>query len=299
MAEGFGRVSHGSVNAQYYGRDQECLLALDSKGISDTLAISEKWKNITSDEILGNREKGIRGRHDARVGTNMILSMPNGYSPAECLKTVEKIISQTPAKDCYWSAWVHKGKKNGIENQHVHLSINERIISTGKKDRIMQRKGWFQEVFMKLYREKLQETLKQAPKRAVRERASMELVQSDPFFFQSQIRALNEFEKERFFVKLQENGNFCIYDRNVIEEKEGKKIFPPIFRVLENGSFGKKSNYELDPKIYNLIPQEIQLKMNEFSANQKAKNEAPKPVFQPPKNEPKKEVEKPKFRMKF
>lgn len=269
MAEGFGKVSHGSVNGEYNGRDKECLQALDSEGIADTLVITQKWKNITSDEILGNREKGIRGRHDARVGTNMILSMPNEWTPAQCLESVKNIIDQTPAKDCYWSAWVHKGVKNGITNQHIHLSINERIISTGKKDRVMQKKGWFHDVFMNLYRQELEESLKKAPKRVVRERVSMELVQSDPFLFQNAIRALNEPKKERYFSKLQENGNFCIYDR----ELKNEKGYSPVFVIKPDGDSNKLPNYDRN-SIKHLIPNEIRIKMNEFSANQKAKIEA-------------------------
>lgn len=287
MAEGFGRVSHGDVNGEYYGRDKECLQALDSEGIAETLTITTKWQAISSDEKLGNREKGIRGRHDARVGTNMILSMPNEYTPAQCLEAVKKIIDQTPAKDCYWSAWVHKGVKNGITNQHIHLSINERIISTGKKDRVMQKKGWFHEVFMKLYQKELEKPLKIAPKRAVRDRIPMGLVQSDPIFFQNAIKALNEPKLERYFTKLFENGNFCIYDRKLVEEREGEPFFPPIFKVLENGSYGKNPNYEIDPKAYDLIPREIRLKMNQFSANKKAKIESEQKLQPEPKPKPK------------
>ena len=192
MAKGFCKITHGDVNGKYYGRDKECLMAVDSDGLTETSMLSEKWQNVTSDEKLGNKEKGIKGRHDARVATNMILSMPNEYTPGQCLKAIESILAQTPAKDCYWSAWVHKGVKNGVVNQHVHLSINERLKSTGKKDREMQRKGWFENVFLKIYRKELEIPLKNAPERATRERVSMELVQSHPFLFREAVAALNE-----------------------------------------------------------------------------------------------------------
>ena len=77
--------------------------------------------------------------------------MPNELSPAECLDRTVKKKKKTVIKDCTWTIAVHKGEKDGITNQHVHLLVNERLKSTMKKDRSMQRKEWLAETFRPLF----------------------------------------------------------------------------------------------------------------------------------------------------
>jgi MobA/MobL family len=237
---GFGRVSHGGVNGDYYGREKECLMAIDKNGNNEVNLITSNWQRITLDETLGNKEKGIRGRHDARVGTNIILSMPNEFSPEECLETIKSIISETLAADCYWSAWVHEGKKNGIENRHVHLSINERVISTGKKDRVMQKKGWFQNVFMTIYRKKLKKPFENVQKQLPRQRLSMELVQLDPFYFQEQLKALNQPKRNFYIQKSKDDYSWNIYEKN---ESYDKGYLPAAIVDGRTGQFSISARY--------------------------------------------------------
>ena len=152
MASGFVSVGHaGGGNIDYYLRENECVAfkhSINGFGLNE---IKADWKQIEYNERLGNRDLGIRGRHDARVRTTYILSMPNELSPAECINRTVNIIDKTAIKDCTWTIAVHKGEADGITNQHVHLLVNERLKSTMKKDRSMQRKEWLAETFRPLF----------------------------------------------------------------------------------------------------------------------------------------------------
>ena len=142
-------------------------------------SILQHWEAIEKNEKLGNKDLGIRGRHDARVRTNYILSMPNSLSPNECIDRVQSIIDKTPIKDCIYTTVVHKGEKDGITNQHVHLLVNERILSTQKKDREMQRKEWLEKSFKSLYEKEFKVEFSEGQTVAPRERINQGLFEAD------------------------------------------------------------------------------------------------------------------------
>ena len=142
-------------------------------------SILQHWEEIEKNEKLGNKDLGIRGRHDARVRTNYILSMPNSLSPNECIDRVQSIIDKTPIKDCIYTTVVHKGEKDGITNQHVHLLVNERILSTQKKDREMQRKEWLEKSFKSLYEKEFKVEFSEGQTVAPRERINQGLFEAD------------------------------------------------------------------------------------------------------------------------
>lgn len=179
MSKGFAKVSHsGNGNVAYYLREGECMAFKHPHGY-DREAILQHWQEIEKHEKLGNKDLGIRGRHDARVRTNYILSMPNSLSPNECIDRVQSIIDKTPIKDCIYTTVVHKGEKDGITNQHVHLLVNERILSTQKKDREMQRKEWLDKSFKSLYEKEFKVEFSEGQTVAPRERINQGLFEAD------------------------------------------------------------------------------------------------------------------------
>ncbi len=153
MAKGFINISHsqnGSVD--YYAREKECTYILSSKNLSfDKDNLLKDWLRIEQKEKLGDKAMGIRGRHDARVRTNYILSLPNELSPQAGAERIKNIIDQTPIAQCSYSVFIHKGEKNGIINQHAHLIVNERFLDNHKKDREMQRKEFLEKTFRPLF----------------------------------------------------------------------------------------------------------------------------------------------------
>jgi hypothetical protein len=179
MAKGFTKVSHsGNGNVAYYLREGECVDFKHPQGYNKE-AILQHWQEIEKNEKLGNKDLGIRGRHDARVRTNYILSMPNSLSPNDCINRVQSIIDKTPIKDCVYTTVVHKGEKDGITNQHVHLLVNERILSTQKKDREMQRKEWLDKSFKSLYEKEFKVEFSEGQTVAPRERINQGLFEAD------------------------------------------------------------------------------------------------------------------------
>ena len=179
MSKGFAKVSHsGNGNVAYYLREGECLAFKHPQGYNKE-AILQHWEEIEKNEKLGNKDLGIRGRHDARVRTNYILSMPNSLSPNDCIDRVQSIIDKTPIKDCIYTTVVHKGEKDGITNQHVHLLVNERILSTQKKDREMQRKEWLDKSFKSLYEKEFKVEFSEGQTVAPRERINQGLFEAD------------------------------------------------------------------------------------------------------------------------
>ncbi len=179
MSKGFAKVSHsGNGNVAYYLREGECMAFKHPQGYNKE-SILQHWEEIEKHEKLGNKDLGIRGRHDARVRTNYILSMPNSLSPNECIDRVQSIIDKTPIKDCVYTTVVHKGEKDGVTNQHVHLLVNERILFTQKKDREMQRKEWLDKSFKSLYEKEFKVEFSEGQTVAPRERINQGLFEAD------------------------------------------------------------------------------------------------------------------------
>ncbi len=179
MAKGFVNVTHsGNGGLAYYLREGECIAFKHSKGYNKE-EILQHWQEIEKNEKLGNRDLGIQGRYDARVRTNYILSMPNSLSPNECINRVQSIIDKTPIKDCVYTTVVHKGEKEGITNQHVHLLVNERILSTQKKDRVMIRKEWLEKSFKPAYEKEFKQEFEAGKTVAPRQRINQGLFEAD------------------------------------------------------------------------------------------------------------------------
>jgi hypothetical protein len=183
MSKGFTKIAHSKVgNMNYYLRKGECL-AFESNFEKELTreGTIQKWEAIEHNELHGNKELGIRGRHDARVATKYVLSMPNSLMPAECIERVKNVINQTPIKNCSYTIAVHggEGDKEKNKNLHVHLIVNERDKTTQKKDRVMQGKGWFENTFRPLYQTAFEKEFAQGKTYEPRERIATFLYQTD------------------------------------------------------------------------------------------------------------------------
>lgn len=181
MAKGFINVSHsGNGSIDYYGRDEECIgWRHSNKSLEDLEEVKQIWKQLEQNEKLGNKDLGIRGRHDARVRTNYVLSLPNTLSPKEAADKIQEIINQSEIKNCTYTMFLHRGEKDKVKNLHMHLIVNERDLTTGKKDRIMQRKEWLEKKFRPLYEKTFAKEFEEAPNYARRERLEVGLYQSN------------------------------------------------------------------------------------------------------------------------
>lgn len=121
---------------RYYLRENECIDFYNSNELQDKKSIISEWKNIEQNEKFGNKELGIRGRHDASVRTNITIPMPNHYTAEMCIEKTKEIIAKTPIKNCHYTIAVHRGEAGEVaKNLHVHLIVNERNKITRKKDR--------------------------------------------------------------------------------------------------------------------------------------------------------------------
>lgn len=158
----------------------------------DREAILANWLALENIEKRGNKELGIRGRHDARVRTNYIMAMPNTLNPEQCLQRVENIIQKTPIAKCTYTIVVHKGEKAGIVNQHIHLLVNERYLDTRLKDREMQRKQWLASTLKPLYEREFRHEFFHGPTVAPRDRISQGLFESAPHLVRAALKKHNE-----------------------------------------------------------------------------------------------------------
>lgn len=182
MAKGFINVStSGNGDVSYYSRSQECLYVQSSKNLSKEVPqLLADWKQLEWQEKMGNKELGIRGRHDAQVRKNYTLSLPNELSPQEAARRIEAMIQQTPIKDCSYSIFIHRGQKDGVTNLHAHLLVNERNLTTRKKDRQMIKKEFLEKEFRPRFEKAFASERALGKDLVSRERISTVLFQSSP-----------------------------------------------------------------------------------------------------------------------
>lgn len=172
--------SHGG-GVGYYLREGECEAYLHSvSSLATKKEVLAHWKGIEHDEVFGNKALGIRGRHDAQVRTNYMMTIPNDLSPLQVVERVRAIIDKTPIRDCVYTICVHGGRHGEVErNQHVHLLVNERSLVTGKKLRELSQKP-FLEKLKAIYRQEFAPELAQGKQVASRERVATSLWKASP-----------------------------------------------------------------------------------------------------------------------
>lgn len=194
MASGFCMASIGSGGAGYYLREGECI---DFKHSNQMLGsrdlIMKDWDRIARDEINGNKELGIRGRHDAQVRKTYMFTVPNELTPKESIERIDNLIQKTPIKDCTYTICFHRGERDGIDNKHIHVMVNERNLKTMKKDRTMVKPEFLAKEIKPLYQEAFAKEFMLAPQiKGQRERIHMALYKSDESYARQEINAQKE-----------------------------------------------------------------------------------------------------------
>lgn len=192
MSNGFINITtSGSGDVSYYLREKECTGYYHSGGELLKKDILEAWERMEEQEKMGNKALGIRGRHDAQVRKNYTLSMPNELSPLACIERVREIVEQTPIKDCTYTIAVHRGLKEDVHNQHVHLLVNERNLATQKKDREMIKKSFLEQTFRPLYHSAFELEFSKGNTYEWRERIEVGLYESDRAYSRGVIEEAN------------------------------------------------------------------------------------------------------------
>lgn len=193
MAIGFmNATTSGNGDVGYYLREKECTRFVHSSGDLSRSEVLKSWRTIEENEKLGNKELGIRGRHDAQVRKNYVLTMPNVLNDKECTDRVKRIIEKTPIKNCTWTICVHKGEKDGITNKHVHLLVNERNLQSMKKDREMIKKAFLVKELRPTYEQEFKHEFGQSKNLNRRERIKVPLYEADRKIARDTVK---EFEK--------------------------------------------------------------------------------------------------------
>lgn len=182
MSQGNIQASRShSGQVRYYLRQGECTGWYHSPdGSADRKTVLAHWKTIERNELHGNKALGIRGRHDAQVRTNYMMTMPNELSSEEVIARVRSIIDQTPIRDCVYTICVHSGRQGEVaHNSHVHLLVNERSLVTGKKVRSLSQKA-FLEQLKGIYRQAFAVEFARGREVASRERIASSLWKASP-----------------------------------------------------------------------------------------------------------------------
>lgn len=197
MSKGFINITtSGQGDIAYYLREKECIGYKHSKEGLTKEEILKSWETLAQNEKLGNKSLGIRGRHDAQVRKNYMLSMPNQISPQDCIHRVEKVISQTGIKNCTYTLVVHRGEKDGVKNQHIHLLVNERNLETMKKDREMIKRDWLEKTFRPTYQKEFAKEFEQGADLPSRDRIAVGLYESDKDYAREVIKELASVSQE-------------------------------------------------------------------------------------------------------
>jgi hypothetical protein len=135
-------------------RPAEAVLVMTTiGGIEPILKQVERFSGY---EKVGNRELGIRGRHDAQIMKKLIMSLPNDMDLKDVKAKLEAFLEKSGIGKFPYLACVHRGEKDGIVNRHVHINFFQRRFEAGNsnKERLFVKKtfaeeirGIYQEVF--------------------------------------------------------------------------------------------------------------------------------------------------------
>lgn len=238
MSKGFINITtSGQGDVSYYLREKECIGYKHSIGTFSKEEVLKAWKQLEQNEKLGNKSLGIRGRHDAQVRKNYVLSMPNQISPQDCINRVEKVISQTGIKNCTYTVVVHRGEKDGIKNQHVHLLVNERNLETMKKDREMIKRDWLEKTFRPTYQKEFAKEFEQGADLPSRDRIAVGLYESDKDYAREVIKEVanvsHEISQSNDMGLIEELLSFAmVYEKDAEQERQ-KKLAEQLKREQE------------------------------------------------------------------
>lgn len=147
-------VAQTAASCKYIMRPAEAVLVMTTiGGIEPILKQVERFSGY---EKVGNRELGIRGRHDAQIMKKLIMSLPNDMDLKDVKAKLEAFLEKSGIGKFPYLACVHRGEKDGIVNRHVHINFFQRRFEAGNsnKERLFVKKtfaeeirGIYQEVF--------------------------------------------------------------------------------------------------------------------------------------------------------
>lgn len=202
MAAGTCIISNGGgvSSCEYILREKEALLYSSNLG-NDKKSILNTVKKYDSIEKLGDKDLGIRGRHDARSMKKIILALPNKNTPEENMVLVQKLLSQTGITDYPHLVVLHRGEKDGIINRHAHINFFERKFEKGNsnKNREFNKRG-----FVHSFRNTYQNIFELTPNSEIRDRV-------DRIKYQS----VQQLQKELSIIKTE-------YEYERLSESTGK-----------------------------------------------------------------------------
>src|ERR1035437_6701715 len=120
-------------SCKYIARPQEAILVLSSMGTGSDML--QQVKAFSEYEKIGNRELGIRGRHDAQIMKKLIMSLPNEMELSEVEKGMRLFLDKTKIGSFPYLLCVHRGEKDGIINRHVHINVFQRNFEKGNSNK--------------------------------------------------------------------------------------------------------------------------------------------------------------------
>ena len=139
-------VAQTVSSCKYIMRPAEAVLVMTTiGGIEPILKQVERFSEY---EKIGNRELGIRGRHDAQIMKKLIMSLPNEMEMKEVKTKLEGFLEKSGIGQFPYLACVHRGEKDGIVNRHVHINFFQRRFEAGNsnKERSFVKKTFAEEV---------------------------------------------------------------------------------------------------------------------------------------------------------
>ena len=128
-------------SCNYIMRPKEAILVFSTLG-EEKKAILKLVEQYSNYEKIGNRELGIRGRHDAQVMKKIIISLPNELEMEETEKKLQELLKKSGIEKYPYLVCVHRGEKDGIVNRHAHINFFQRkfIAGDSKKERLFVQK---------------------------------------------------------------------------------------------------------------------------------------------------------------
>src|ERR1035437_445477 len=120
-------------SCKYIARPQEAILVLSSMGTGSDML--QQVKAFSEYEKIGNRELGIRGRHDAQIMKKLIMSLPNELELSEVEKRMRLFLDKTKIGSFPYLLCVHRGEKDGIISRHVHINFFQRNFEKGNSNK--------------------------------------------------------------------------------------------------------------------------------------------------------------------
>lgn len=149
MAAGMVNISGGGgeSSCRYIMRSHEAIAFWSNMGEGRNNILGAV-RSYCAMETKGNRELGIRGRHDAKLMTKLIVSLPNANTMEENRGLLKQLLEKAGISAYPHLVAMHRGEKDGITNRHAHINFFERKFERGNsmKNRAFNDKHFVEDV---------------------------------------------------------------------------------------------------------------------------------------------------------